>query len=71
MNKIQFIKNENKYYARVEHELVNGKKVFLVYRGRTLHELPAKFGAIIDPQVKKDGDWEWFNHGGLTYILEG
>ena len=40
------------------------------YKGYEVGSLPSKFAFLYDELDEKDGVYQWFNLGGLTYIAE-
>ena len=70
MNTVKFKTVGGKHYAWLGFTLLDGNEIFLKYRGKVLHDLPTTFGSIEDPQSKSEGTDHWFNHGGLTYMLD-
>lgn len=61
-NSIKFIKS-GKHKGKI---LLNGVR----YIGYLIGSLPKKFAFIYDADEEKDGITQWFNRGGLTYIIE-
>jgi len=40
------------------------------YRGYLIGELPSKFAYIFDEDNDKEGIYQWFNLGGLTWVID-
>jgi len=63
MNKIKIARNTK---IKIQSTNQDGKTVWLPYK---LNDIPKNFGCI-EFADERDGIPEWFNHKGLTYVLD-
>ena len=58
-----------KFTKKTELYLYNSR-VGVPYRGYLIGELPSKFAYIFDEDNEKEGITQWFNLGGLTWLID-
>ena len=54
---------------KIESNTQNGQTVWLPYKPYKLNDIPKNFGCI-EFNEEREGIPAWFNHKGLTYVLD-